>query len=49
MLVAAAAIAAIRAGSVPFDNEWAIGSPSVEASNTPRNSGIALRNPSTLF
>src|SRR5579863_3800811 len=45
-LDAAAAMAATRLGSAPFDNEWAMGSPSVDASRTPFNSGIALRRAS---
>src|SRR5580704_6738122 len=45
-LEAAAAIAATRLGSDPFEREWAMGSPSFDASNTPFNSGIALRSAS---
>ena len=41
-LDAAAAIAATRFGSDPFDNECAMGSPSLDASSTPFNSGIGV-------
>ena len=40
----AAAMAATRLGSVPFESECATGKPSLEASNTPRSSGIELRS-----
>src|SRR5579872_1989246 len=45
-LDAAAAIAATRLGSAPFDKECAMGSPSLDASSTPFSSGIALRSAS---
>src|ERR1700722_19228588 len=45
-LDAAAAIAATRLGSLPLERECAIGSPSLDASSTPFNSGIALRSAS---
>src|SRR5579872_7187415 len=45
-LEAAAAIAATRLGSAPFESECAIGSPSLDASKTPFSSGIALRSAS---
>src|SRR5580700_7649347 len=45
-LDAAAAMAATRFGSCPFENECAIGNPSLDANKTPFNSGIALRRAS---
>src|SRR6202171_6547555 len=45
-LDAAAAIAASRLGSAPLVKACAIGSPSLDASSTPFNSGIELRSPS---
>ena len=48
-LVAAAAMAATRFGSAPLESECATGRPSLEASNTPRSSGIEFRKFSRWF
>src|SRR5579862_9418116 len=45
-LEAAAAMAATRLGSAPLDSECAMGNPSLDASSTPFNSGMALRRDS---